>query len=555
MMLKNLAQHFHLKSQEIDETDEVLRLAKKSYEKFVLQSNNKNLEDAIDNYMKLLDLDPTIPETYYRLASLLWQKGEIDIDAAIEQCINSIELDPESVNAKLHLGFFLDMSGDFDGACEQFEEAISLKRFFSSRPRLALAVVLIKKMRATEPTFKDFTKAMHNLITGTCMSLWDYSTLHMLYRSFVDNFSVFVYDLVGNLLNAMKKYNGAVKFYENALEKTGYSDVFYAKIGNIFLEKGDPHLALDCYQKALDSNPDNAQAWVKLANILQTYYREDVDQIIKCYQNIVEFDPKNATIFYELGHLYIRLNDLFNAVYAFKKAVELEPENPFYRNSLGYVLVQLSDYDKAIDEYQVAIKLNPDDEWTSIVCQALAAIYHQVKGNADAAIATYKTAIMFDPKNADAYISLGNLYHDKNNLKKAVEYYCAAISIDPDISKVYCNLGLALWEQDHIEECIIAYHKAIELEDDYHIAYNNLGVAYLDGVGMPELALESFESAIEKNPSYALAYYNAGRSCEVMKDPTKAAEFYQMSLDLNVITEELNAEEIQERIFGLFQAE
>ena len=159
-MLKNLAQHFNLNTPEIDETDEVLRLAKKSYDNFVLKSSNKNLEHAIDNYMKLLDLDPTISETYYRLASLLWQKGEIDIDAAIEQCINSIDLDPESINARLHLGFFLDISGDFDGACEKFEEAISLKRFFSSRPRLALAIVLIKKMRATEPTFKDFCQKL-----------------------------------------------------------------------------------------------------------------------------------------------------------------------------------------------------------------------------------------------------------------------------------------------------------------------------------------------------------------------------------------------------------
>jgi tetratricopeptide (TPR) repeat protein len=552
-MLKNLAQHFQAQNQQSNETDEVLRVAKKSYENFVLQSSIKNLDDAINNYMKLLDLDPSIPETYYRLASLLWQKGEIDIDTAIGQCKNSIELDPKSVNAKIHLGFFLDMAGDFDGACSEFEGAIDLSRFFSSRPRLALAIVLIKKMRATNPTFHDFSKAMHNLITGTVMSLWDYSTLRILYRSFTDNFSVFVYNLVGNLLNAMKKYNGAVKFYENALEKTGYSDVFYAKIGNIFLEKGDPHLALDCYQKAVEANPDNAQVWIKMAGLLQTYYSDDTEQIIKCYQSIIDFDPKNAGIFYELGHLYIRLDDIFNAVYAFKKAVELEPENPFYRNSLGYVLVQLSDFDKAIDEYQVAIKLNPDNEWTSIVCQALAAIYYQVKGNTDAAISSYKTSIMFDPNNAEAYISLGNIYHDKNMLDKAIEYYCEAISLDPEISKVYCNLGLALWEKDHIEESIIAYHKAIELEDDYHIAYNNLGVAYLDGVGMPELALENFETALEKNPNYTLAYYNAGRSCEAMKEPAKAADYYQRAIDLNVITEELDAEEIHERIFNLFE--
>ena len=554
-MLENIAQHFNIKNSEVSEADEVMRLAKKSYENFVLQSSTRNLDDAINNYMRLMDLDPTIPETYYRLASLLWQKGEIDIDSAIEQCENSLELDPTSVNAKIHLGFFLEMSGDFEGACKQLEESIYLNRFFSSRPRLALAVVLIKKMRATNPTFQDFVKAMYNLVTGLGMSLWDYSTLRILYRSFIDNFSVFIYNLVGNLLNSMKKYNGAVKFYENALEKTGYSDVFYTKIGNIFLEKGDPHLALDCYQKALDANPDNAQVWMKLANLLQTYYREDAEQIITCYQNIVEFDPKNATVFYELGHLYIRLNDLFNAVYAFKKAVELEPDNPFYRNSLGYVLVQLSDFDKAIEEYQAAIKLNPDSEWTSIVCQALAAIYHQIKGNVDAAIASYQTSIMFDPKNAEAYISLGNLHHDRGHLAKAIECYCEAITINPDISKVYCNLGLALWEKDHVEEAIIAYHKAIELDDTYFIAYNNLGVAYLDGAGMPDYALESFESAIEKNPNYTLAYYNAGRSCEVIKNNSKAAEYYQMALDLNVITEELDQEEIRDKIYKLFEAE
>lgn len=555
-MIKGLTQHFNIKAQEeIGETDEILDLAKKSYEKYLLRSSAHNLDEAIDNYIKLMDLDPSISETYYRLATLFWQKGEIDLDTALEHCHNSIELDPNCANARMHLGFFLEIAGDFDGACEQFHKAISLKKFLSSRPRLALALVLMKKMRATKATFKDFSKMMYYMATGLSMTMWDYSTIRMLYRSFVDNFSIFVYDLCGNILNAMKKYNGALKLYENALEKAGYSDTFYTKIGNISLKKGDPHVALECYQKALDLNPDNPTLWIKLVNLLQTYYQEDVEQIIKCYQNIVEFDPKNASIFYELGHLYIKLNDIFNAVYAFKKAVELDPENPFYRNSLGYVLVQLNDFDAAIDEYQKAIKLNPDDEWTSIVCQALAAIYHQVKGNIDAAVATYKTAICFDPKNADAHISLGNIYHDKSNLTKAVECYCEAIAINPSISKVYCNLGLALWEKDHIEEAIIAYHKAIELENDYSIAYNNLGVAYLDGAGVPDLALENFEMAIECNPNYTLANYNAGRAAEINGDKTKAADYYQMALDLNVITEELNQEEIEERIYQLFETE
>ena len=136
---------------------------------------------------------------------------------------------------------------------------------------------------------------------------------------------------------------------------------------------------------------------------------------------------------------------------------------------------------------------------------------------------------------------------------KAVDCYCQALSIDPNIAKVYCNLGLALWEKDHIQEAIIAYHKAIELESDYPIVHNNLGVAYLDGLGLPEKALDCFSFAIDKNPNYTLAYYNAGRASEILGDKAVAAEYYQMAYDLNVITEELNGDKIQERINRLFE--
>lgn len=551
-MLENLLKNFD-RNADFNNVDCVLEEANKSYENFVLQSSIHNLDDAINKYMKLLDMNPHIAETYYRLATLLWQKGEIDVSQAIIQCQNAVELEPDSVQARLNLGLFLDIAGDFERAEVEFKRAIKLSPFVSSRPRLALALILIKKMRATSINFKDFCSAMKNIFIGTTMSLWDYTTWRIMYRSFTDNLSIFLYDLMGNLLNGMKKYNSAVKFYESALQKTGYSDTFYAKIGNIFVEKGDPHLALDCYKKAVDSNPNNEQVWINMVNLLQTYYQEDTENILNCYQNIVEFNPKNAAVFYELGHLYIRLNDMFNAVYALKKAVEIEPNNPFYHNSLGYVYVQLSDFDAAIEEYQVAIRLNPDKEWTSIVCQALAAIYHQIKDNLEASIAMYKASIMFNPENVDAYIALGNLYHDQDLVNKAVDCYCQALTIDPNVAKVYCNLGLALWEKDHIQEAIIAYHKAIELESDYPIVHNNLGVAYLDGLGNPEKALNCFSFAIDKNPNYTLAYYNAGRASEVLGNKAVAAEYYQMAYDLNVITEELNGEKIQERINRLFE--
>lgn len=536
-----------------NELDSVLAIAKQAYENYIIRSNNQDLEMAIECYIKVMNLDPNIPETYYKLAGLLLQKGDIDLKSAIMQCQNAIDLDPKSSEAHLQMGNFLQMAGDFEGAEGHFSDSIKLSRLFSSRSRLALALVLVKKMRALNPTFKDFSKTMYFLATGICSTFWDYATLRILYKTMVDNFYVFVYKLTGYIFRKINGYNLAVKTYEDAIEKTGRSELFYSRIAEVSLKKGEPHIAVECYKKALSCNPDNAILWKKLATTLESYYQEDVELITDCYRNLTEFEPENARLFYELGHLYIKIEDILSAINSFKKAVDLDEENPFYHNSLGYSLIQVNDFDGAINEYQRAIKLNPDNQWTSVVCQALASIYYQVKQSPDAAIATYQTAIMLDDTNADTYLSLGNVYHDIEDLDSAIDCYCESIKNDPFVPKAYCNLGLALWEKDYVEEAIVAYNKAIILDEEYSIAHNNLGVAYLDGNGDAQKAVVCFEKAIKCNPNYTLAYYNCGRAYHSMGNSTMAAELYQMAIDLNIITEELDAGEIEDRLYKLFE--
>ena len=106
--------------------------------------------------------------------------------------------------------------------------------------------------------------------------------------------------------------------------------------------------------------------------------------------------------------------------------------------------------------------------------------------------------------------------------------------------------------KNYVDEAVIAYQKAIALDTKYEIAFNNLGVVYLDGLGRSEEALAMFSQAIKNNPNYALAYYNKGRAFEVFGNKADAAKFYQLAIDINKLTDELNEEEILERIYKLF---
>ena len=301
--------------------------------------------------------------------------------------------------------------------------------------------------------------------------------------------------------------------------------------------------------------PDNPRMWSKLAETLQSYDKKNIKEIIECYNNIARLEPANSKILYEIGHLYLKDKDKFNAVNAFKRAIELDSQNPFYHNSLAYALVQLQDYDGAINEYMYAIRLNPDNEWSSIVAQALGAIYHQIKNNLEAAVIAYQSSIILDKNNVDAHIALGEAYQDKNDLDNAINCFCSAIKLNSNSAKLYCNLGLLLWEKNYVEEAIVSYQKAISINPKYEIAYNNLGVAYLDGTGDREQAVKQFSLAIKYNPNYALAYYNRGRAYKALGNKTEAANHFQMAIDINRLTDELDEEELQNTMLELFSVE
>ena len=156
-------------------------------------------------------------------------------------------------------------------------------------------------------------------------------------------------------------------------------------------------------------------------------------------------------------------------------------------------------------------------------------------------------------KNYDLVISLGDVYMAQYDLENAIRTYCDAITLCPDNYRGYSKAGIALWEKDYLEEALVAYHKSIELNPENAFSHNNLGIIYMDGLGDAEEALEYFEQAIELDETYTLAYFNAGRASQMMGFTNDAAHYYQMALDMNSITNELDEDDIRERLHKLFE--
>ncbi len=531
----------------------VLELARKAHEKYLIKFHKEDLNEAIEYYITTIKLDPNVAETYYRLASLLWENGDITLYAAIEQCRSAVSISPRNPNARIYTGYFLNIAQQYGDAEKEFKTAIAINPFMAARPRLYLAMMYMSKMKNSRFTFKEFAKAFYYVLSGFATLLWDYPSMRMLYKNINERVAVQYYNFFGTLHEKSKNYSKAISTYDLAIDKTGREELFYKKIGDISIKNEAPEIALDAYRRALGANPFNRDLLIKVATILQTYFEDKIDDAIDCYSRVLEIEGKNGIVYYELGHLYLKKGDYLNSVNAFHLSVELEKDNPFYHNSLAYALVQAEQYEEAIEHYQIAINLNPDNEWTAIVCQALGTLHYKIKDNSDAAIALYQTALVLDPKCDDAYISIGDVYFDMEDSEYAIKSYCDAISINPNNPKAYNKCAMALWETDYVEEAILAYNKAISLNPDYEYSYNNLGVIYLDSIGNPNEALRLFEKAIELNPNYTLAYFNLGRAQQVLGQKMRAAKSYQMAVNLNKLTDDLDASDVEYRLFELFE--
>ncbi len=526
--------------------------ARQFHEKYLIQGQRNDLDLAVDSYIDAIKFNPNIAEAYYRLASLLWDKGEINLSAAIEQCKSAIKLSPKNSNARIYAGYFLEMAKQYDEAEKEFKEAIKLNPLHSARSRLSLASMYIDKMHDGSINLKDLYGYLYYMFSGSLSIALDYPSMKMLYKNISQNLSIMFYDSIGNLLEKTKNYSMAVKTYDKAANSTGRNEVYYQKIGDINIKEESIEVAKNSYLKALQTNPYNKDLLFKLATVSQVYFEEDTDTAIDCYSKLLELGENNPNIYYELGHLYLKREDFINSINAFKLALERDEENPFYHNALAYALIRAEQYEDACEHYKFAIDKNPDPEWTAIVCQAVASLYHRVFDDTDTALDFLKTAIILDENNDEIFIELGDIYSECEDIDSAIKAYCEAIKLNPKNHIAYNKCAMCLWQKDYLEEAIIAYNKAIGINPEYYSAYNNLGVIYLDGIRNLKEAEKLFTTAISLKNDYVMAHFNLGRVLEEKGKNIEAAKSYQKALELNEIEPEIDSEEIRERLYHLF---
>ena len=307
---------------------------------------------------------------------------------------------------------------------------------------------------------------------------------------------------------------------------------------------------IDIYKETLDKAPGFVELYINLGRLYFELKRYD-DAICE-YKMAIWLDSLNVRAYYYLCLLYEEQRDFDRAIDVCEKLIELQPHIADFHCRMAQYLYLKGDITGAIAHYQTSLTLSKNPQWASVVSQALGIIFQENVKDLDAAISAYQHAYSLNPNDIDIFLNLGNVFFEKGSYDNAVIVYKKALEASPNNARLHCNLGYLYWGKGNLDEAIKEYEKAIKYDNTYDIAYNNLGVIYLDDLGMVKKAIELFEKAKKYNPNYALANYNLARSIAITGDKVEAAKLYQIALDINKFTLELDPADIEEKIQDLF---
>ena len=293
-----------------------------------------------------------------------------------------------------------------------------------------------------------------------------------------------------------------------------------------YLSKGDASKQLDCYNLAINADPNFFGAYVNRGNAKMELKR--FDEAIEDYSQAIRLDPDEARTYFNRGNAKMELKRFDEAIEDYSQAIRLDPDNARIYVNRGNTKMELRRFDEAIEDYNQAIRLNPDD-----------AVAYFNRGNAkmelkrfDEAIEDYSQAIRLDPDNARIYVNRGNTKMELRRFDEAIEDYNQAIRLDPDDAVAYFNRGNAKMEFRRFDEAIEDYSQAIRLDPDNARIYVNRGNTKMELRRFDE-AIEDYNQAIRLNPDDAVAYFNRGNAKMELKRIDEAIEDYSQAIRLD----------------------
>jgi tetratricopeptide (TPR) repeat protein len=256
------------------------------------------------------------------------------------------------------------------------------------------------------------------------------------------------------------------------------------------LYQGSITEAIDAYQRALNLEPNQTEAYIELSRLLTLYGKPE--RALEMAQQALVRQPDSARALAVLGRAYDWLGMPEEAVRICRQAVQADPTLAVAYAYLAEALVDNGQWFLANDAIATALEL--DD--TSVEVIRNQGYVLESQGNYYGAIDAYRDALEIDERAVQLYMAIGRNTAALGNLYGAEEAYAEAVEIAPDYAVGLDWLGwtqLLLGDYESAEVNLLA---AIEADETLGSAYSHLATLYFQQRNYED-AIEFFKPGIE----------------------------------------------------------
>jgi len=151
------------------------------------------------------------------------------------------------------------------------------------------------------------------------------------------------------------------------------------------------------------------------------------EQAVECFDKALEKNPNDSWAWFNKGVSLHRMGLLGEALYCYDKALGFNPNDPDLLSNKGIALRTLGRAEEALQCYKKALSINPADSgiWSNM------GVTYRVMGMNDAALDAYNKALTIDPYDVGVWLNKAAALQSQGKFDEAIVCYEEVLRINP----------------------------------------------------------------------------------------------------------------------------
>ncbi|MDO6385648.1 tetratricopeptide repeat protein [Uliginosibacterium sp. 31-12] len=244
-------------------------------------------------------------------------------------------------------------------------------------------------------------------------------------------------------------------------------------LGVLHAQRGEPALAAPLITQALQQQAHDVAALNNLAGVLNLLHR--FEEALDCFDRLLTLQPDNADAHTSRADALRGLERHAESLAAAHQALKLKPNLLRARIAQANALRRLNRFEEALTSLDRVLELRAD--YPEALNDRANVLFDLRRF--DEALHALDAALALRPGYADALFNRANCLRASGRCEDALAAYDALLLLQPAHAEALNNRGAACETLGRFEEAIASYQRAREVEPQHVMAHLNEGLCHL----------------------------------------------------------------------------